>query len=241
MRAPDQAAVARTAQDPCVCLIRPPSLTRTGQTSLVQSPSHAMPSQHWRECSQPMQDVPLPKFPFAGNANTIISRTRACMRRKWEGLSLHLAGDVVVREGAAARPVLLGAQRARRPQVGLELAQLRLLRAQLLLLQVQLLRAPPVPVLFRRLASSAAASSGHGPAGRPAAQPLSDHFSALQSRTEAVGCWNTPQGAAHNAHSLAPVQCIWQAAVLGNKSGACLRRDASNDPGSRAPHWRGQS
>ena len=147
----------------------------------------------------------------------------------------HLAGDVVVREGAAARPVLLGAQRARRAQVGLELAQLRLLRAQLLLLQVQLLRAPPVPVLFRRPASSAAASSGHGPAGRPAAQPLSDHFSALQSRTEAAGCWNTPQGAANNAHSLAAVQCIWRAAVLGNKSGACLRRDASNDPGSRAP------
>ena len=56
----------------------------------------------------------------------------------------HLASNVMVREGAAGRPVLLRLEAACGPQILLELAQLRLLGPQLLLFQVQVACSPSI-------------------------------------------------------------------------------------------------
>ena len=80
----------------------------------------------------------------------------------------HLAGDVVMCEGAARGPVLLRFEGARGAQVLLQLAQLRLLGPQLLLLQVEVVRSPPVvlphPAQSLILWSSSAPLSFHSPA-----------------------------------------------------------------------------
>ena len=56
----------------------------------------------------------------------------------------HLASNVVVREGAAGRPILLRFEGAGGPQILLQLAQLRLLGPQLLLLQIEVVRSPSI-------------------------------------------------------------------------------------------------